>query len=291
VKIRLAERIGFCFGVKRAVAMAEQALKKNKKICSLGSIIHNSQVVEDLAAQGLRVIKDVSDIRKSDGCGAVVISSHGISPKIARQIKKKGVKIIDTTCPFVLNAQRIASALGKEGYNAIIVGDAGHPEVKALVDFAPRDTVVVRNKTEARALAFKKDAKISVLSQTTQSTENFLAVVQELLEKRPRELRVFNTICNDAEERQRLARELAPKVDLMLIVGGKHSANTNRLYEVCKKVLNNSHLIEAEREVRTVWFKDVRTVGITSGASTPDRGVQKVVRAVSSAYSKQRTTQ
>jgi 4-hydroxy-3-methylbut-2-enyl diphosphate reductase len=278
LKIALADRIGFCFGVKRAVKMAERALKSNKKIYSLGSIIHNKQVVEDLAKRGLKVISDISAI-SGDGA-VVVISSHGISPKVAKRIRRKGIRMIDTTCPFVLNAQKIARSLARECYSAIIVGDLNHPEVKALVDFAPKGAVVVKDRVEAATLNSGKSARISVLSQTTQSQANFQDVVKAILEKRPKELRVCNTICNDAEERQRLARELASRVGLMLIIGGRHSANTRRLYEVCRKTLKNTHLIETEKELREAWFTNVRSVGIASGASTPDWVVQKVVRRV-----------
>jgi len=296
LKVVLADRIGFCFGVKRAVNMAEAALKSNKKIYSapearngrafrrnaqtysLGSIIHNKQVVEGLARKGLKVIRDVG---AAHGTGAaVVISSHGISPKVATRIRRKGLKVIDTTCPFVLNAQRIARRLANEGYKAVIVGDANHPEVKALVDFAPKGAVVVKDRVEAATLKFGKDAKISVLSQTTQSSANFLDVVKAILEKRPKELKVCNTICNDAEERQRLACELASHVGLMLVIGGKHSANTRRLYEVCRRALRNTHLVESSLELKKAWFKSVRSVGIASGASTPDWVVQQVVGAI-----------
>lgn len=278
MKVRLAERIGFCFGVKRAVKMAEAALKSNKKIYSLGSIIHNKQVVEDLAKRGLKVVSDVSAV---SGPGAVVvISSHGISPKVANEIRRKGIRMIDTTCPFVLNAQRIARSLAREGYSAIIVGDSKHPEVKALVDFAPKGAVVVKDRVGAATLKLGKHARISVLSQTTQSSANFLDVVKTILEKRPKELRVCNTICNDAEERQRRACELASQVGLMLVIGGRHSANTRRLYEVCRKTLKNTHLIETEKELKRAWFSKVRSVGIASGASTPDWVVQQVVKSV-----------
>lgn len=282
MKVTRARRIGFCFGVKRAVAMAERAIGAHRKICSLGSIIHNKQVVDDLARRGLAVVKSVDGIRN----GAVLISSHGISPKIARQIRRKGLKIVDTTCPFVLNAQRIAQRLGEEGYAVVIVGDAKHPEVRALVDFAPKGATVVRDRAEARALRLRKDARVSVISQTTQSTANFLEAVKAIIEKKPKELRVFNTICSDAEDRQRLARSLAARVDLMLVIGGRHSANTKRLYEVCKEVLDNTRLIETEDEVERAWFRKVRSVGITSGASTPDWVVDKVALAVTAARSK-----
>ena len=278
MKVVLADRTGFCFVVKRAIEMAEAALRNNRNIYSLGSIIHNRQVVEGLAKKGLKVIKDVGAARGKGA--AVVISSHGISPKVAARIRRKGLRVIDTTCPFVLNAQRIAKRLAGEGYKAIIVGDAKHPEVRALVDFAPKGAKVVKDRVEAATLKFGKDARISVLSQTTQSPANFLDVVKAILEKRPRELRVCNTICNDAGERQRSASELASRVDLMLVIGGRHSANTRRLYEVCRKALKNTRLIETEDELRKAWFRSVRSVGIASGASTPDWAVQQVVDAM-----------
>ena len=277
MKVVLADRTGFCFGVRRAVSMAQSAIKNNGKIYSLGSIIHNAQVVEDLERKGLKVIKDLASAKRGE---AIVISSHGISPKIAGKIRRKGLKIIDTTCPFVLNAQRIANGLARDGYSAIIVGDANHPEVKALIDFAPKGAKVVKDRAEAAALDLGRSTRISVLSQTTQSSENFLDVVKTILQKRPKELKVCNTICNDAEERQRLARELASKVGLMLVVGGRHSANTRRLYEVCRKTLKNTHLIETGKELERAWFRSVGSVGITSGASTPDRAVQQVVSAI-----------
>ncbi len=255
--------------------MAEKALKRNKDIYSLGSIIHNEQVVKDLARKGLKVIKDIKGIKS----GTVVISSHGISPKVAGDIAKRGIKIIDTTCPFVLNAQRIAKKISDEGYVTVIVGDANHPEVKALVDFVSGGSkvFVVKDKSQAKALKFRPGEKISVISQTTQSPDNFIDVVRAILDKRPKEARIFNTICRDAEERQALAKALAKEAGLMLIIGGRHSANTRRLFEVCRKISKKSYLIETERELNKSWLKTKQTVGITSGASTPDWVVKKVV--------------
>jgi len=276
VKVRLAKKIGFCFGVKRAVEMAEAALKSKGPIYSLGSIIHNQQVVEDLSKKGLKVVKDVRKIKS----GVVVISSHGISPVVSKSIAKRGIKLIDTTCPFVLNAQRIARSLSDASYNVIIVGDAVHPEIKALVDFVSTDVFVVKGESEARALEIDASEKFIILAQTTQSTDNFLDVVRAVSEKKPKELRIFNTICRDAEERQEAARLLAGSVDAMFVVGGKSSANTKRLFEVCKKILNNSHLVETEKDLRKRWLDGARTVGVTSGASTPDWIVKRVVNKI-----------
>ncbi len=276
MRIILAEKTGFCFGVKRAVAMAQGALAKNRSIRSLGSIIHNKQVVESLSRKGLEVVRDIDDVKE----GAVVISSHGISPKVAARIAGRGIKIIDTTCPFVMAAQKIARSLNDEGYTVIIVGDARHPEVRALVDFVPKRVFVVKDGSQTRNLKLKSGERVSVISQTTQSMANFLDVVKAIAQHAPKELRVFNTICKDAEDRQDRARDLARRVDLMLIIGGKDSANTKRLLEVCQKILRNSHLIETEEDLKADWFLSARTVGVTSGASTPDWAVERVVAKI-----------
>ncbi len=291
MSIRLAKKVGFCFGVKRAVEMAEEVLKKESKAYSLGSIIHNKEVVEGLSRKGLKVISGINDI--TSGC--VVISSHGISPDVSREISKRSLKLVDTTCPFVSNAQKMARHLSTAGYRIVIVGDTNHPEVKALVDFARfargircsqtkanfagKKAIVVKNPKGVKRLHLKPNEKIGVLSQTTQSMDNFLDVIRAIIEAKPRELRVYNTICKDADERQGAARSLARNVDLMLIVGGRHSANTKRLFDVCKKILDQSYLIETEKDLDNAWFKKALTVGITSGASTPDWLVRCVVDA------------
>jgi len=272
MSIKLAKKTGFCFGVKRAIGMAESELRKRGPMCSLGSIIHNKQVVDRLAVKGLKVIGSVDEMTGK----TLLISSHGLSPKVKKNILKKAIAVVDTTCPFVLTAQRIAGELGAEGYTVIIVGDANHPEVKALVDFVSGEVFVVRDAREAGSLKIKQNAKISVISQTTQSTSNFIKVVKAILGFGPKELRVFNTICKDAEERQEYAKDLAATVDLMLIVGGRHSANTRRLLEVCREVLNKSYLVETEDEIAKEWFKNVKDVGIASGASTPGWIIKKV---------------
>lgn len=278
MRIRLAERIGFCFGVKRAIDLAESILKKGGNIYSLGSIIHNREVVGKLSDRGLKVVDGIGRIRS----GTVVISSHGLSPRVVARLKKMPVRIADTTCPFVLNAQRIAGRLSSEGYGVIIVGDVKHPEVRALLDFASGKAVVIRDGRSARGFRIPENSRISVISQTTQSMDNFIGVINELLAKRPKEMRVFNTICGDAEYRQDAAKRLAKNVDVMLVVGGRHSANTRRLYEVCRNIPARTYLIENERGIRPGWFRKAKDVGITSGASTPDWVIEKVVSALKS---------
>lgn len=276
--VKLAKKVGFCFGVKRAIDMAEEVIKKEKRAYSLGSIIHNRQVVEELSNRGLKVIDDIGRVKG----GCIVISSHGIGPGKTEEIRKRYLKLVDTTCPFVRNAQDMAKGLSKAGYRIIIVGDANHPEVRALVDFSGKRTSVVKDAKGVLALNVKPKEKIGVLSQTTQAMDNFLPVIRQVIELKPSELRVFNTICADAEDRQQAAKELARDVDLMLIVGGINSANTRRLLDVCKKILKDSYLIETHKDIKDVWFKRVDAVGITSGASTPDWIVKDVADAVRS---------
>ena len=283
-QIKVTKKTGFCFGVRRAVTMAEDALDKYKSICSLGSIIHNRQVVDNLSRMGLKVVKDIRKMKKGT---AIVISSHGLSPRILKDISKRGIKVIDTTCPFVVKAQKITRHLTQDGYKVVIVGDVDHPEVKALVDIAPKKVIVVRDKLEAGAIRFNKNDRVGIISQTTQSTSDFLDVVKAMSENGPKEIRIINTICNDAEERQRLAKALAKRVDLMLIIGGKMSANTRRLFEVCKKILRNSHLVETEKDLKPNWLKKSSLVGLTSGASTPDWVIRRVIERINLKLKKQ----
>lgn len=277
-RVILAKGTGFCFGVKRAIEMAEAALEKKGPIYSLGSIIHNRQVVRDLASRGLKVLKGIGRVKS----GTVIISSHGVSPKTKRGLIKRGLKVIDTTCPFVKKAQEIARNLARSGYTVVIVGDRKHPEVKALVDFAGEKAFVVRNTKEAAKVRVGEGDRLSLISQTTQSADNFLAIARRLAKKKPKEFKVFKTICRDAGQRQDAAKRLVGSVDVMLIVGGANSANTRRLFEVCKRVSRNSHLVETEVDLRKAWFRRCSSVGIASGASTPDWIVKRVVDRVSS---------
>ena len=284
--IKLAKKVGFCFGVRRAVEMAEDVLKKGESVYSLGSIIHNAQVVKGLSARGLKVIKRIDDAK----FGYIVISSHGISPYVADEIFRRSLKLVDTTCPFVRNAQKKARSLSEAGYRIVILGDANHPEVKALVDFAGRRALVVKDANDVKRLHLKPNKRIGVLSQTTQSMDNFLGVVKEIIESKPKDLKVFNTICKDAQERQAAARNLAREVDVMLIVGGRQSANTKRLLEVCRSIRKNSYLVETEKDLKSFWFQKAYAVGITSGASTPDWVVRRVTDEVKNRPLRRRTT-
>jgi 4-hydroxy-3-methylbut-2-enyl diphosphate reductase len=272
MKVRLAKRIGFCFGVKRAIKMAEKALDQHGRVYSLGSIIHNRQVVERLWRKGLKIAKSLDGVPKGS---AVLVSSHGAPPEIFEKIKTMGLNLIDTTCPFVSNAQRVAGQMAREAYLVVIVGQRLHPEVRALVGFAGGRAIVVKDRQEASKKSIRS-GRVAVISQTTQTMANYTEVVEVLVKKRPQEIRIFNTICNDTGKRQEAASALSRIVDAMVIIGGRHSANTNRLFEVCRR-LNNSYLVETDADIRPRWFRGKRTIGIASGASTPGWVIEKVI--------------
>jgi len=267
MKIEIAQCSGFCFGVKRAIGIAQQALTKNKgtPVYSLGHIIHNSQVAEELSKQGLESVKGLGNIKE----GVVVVSSHGASPEVFEEIRRKGLDVIDATCPYVMSAQKMVKSLSDEGYTVIILGDSQHPEVKSLVGFARQKAIVIKDDAELRK-AHIPSKKIGLVSQTTQSAENYFKVISEILKKEFLEVRIFNTICSDTTKRQDSAARLARDVDAMIIVGGKMSANTRRLFEICSHICKDTYHIETAQDLSPEWFEDKECVGIASGASTPD---------------------
>ncbi|MFH1791243.1 MAG: 4-hydroxy-3-methylbut-2-enyl diphosphate reductase [Candidatus Omnitrophota bacterium] len=269
LRVFVAGHSGFCFGVKRAVRITNEKLKSTDNIYSLGPLIHNNWVVRDLSRQGLKVVKDI----KAACRGAfIVIPSHGMDPR--KRMEHKGVSFVDATCPFVFKAQALVKDLVKSGYEVLILGDKDHPEVKGLMGISENRAKVIDGEKGAAAYAAGRE-RVALVSQTTQSLANFARTSGRLIEKGPKELRVFNTICRDVIERQKEARNLARKVDLMLVIGGRNSANTKRLAEVCAAFTNVRH-IQSESEIETRWFKAVKTVGIVTGASTPGSFIKKV---------------
>lgn len=273
MNIEIAEGIGFCFGVKRAIRMAQEALEKNNatQVYSLGHIIHNNQVVEELLKEGLRPVQNLDGIDR----GVVVISSHGASPEIMQQIKAKGLELVDATCPYVTSAQNIVKSLGKDGYSIVILGDSRHPEVKSLCGFADGRAAVIRDEGDVEKTELPSK-RIGVVSQTTQSPENYYRVICAICKKEFQEIRAYNTICNDTHVRQQAAAKLARNADVMIIVGGRNSANTKRLYEICSGICADSYHIETADELRKEWFGRKCHVGITSGASTPEEIIKSV---------------
>jgi len=275
MQVKVASHSGFCFGVKRAINIAERSLKGSRykgNIYSLGPIIHNPQVVNELSKKGLAVIKNTDNIKK----GTVIISSHGAPRESVKKIRGKRIKLIDATCPFVKHAHNIVKDLKKQGYKIIIIGDETHPEVRALLSLAENPlTLTLSPKGKG-----KSKRKIGVVSQTTQNKDNYIKGILDILKADFSEVRIFNTICSDTAHRQTLAHGLLSECDVMIVVGGKNSANTRRLYQICKESGVNSYHIEKDIELKRRYFKGKRRAGVVSGASTPDAMVKKVVKKI-----------
>ena len=276
MKVILAENAGFCFGVKRAMKLAfESARNSDLPIYSLGPLIHNPQQVEILSQKGVHEISDLESLKSDD---VLIIRSHGTTPSILDFAKAKGLKIVDATCPFVVNAQKLAQELNSEGYQVIIVGEGDHPEVVGIMGFTKNEAWVIDKASTIQNLPKKN--RIGVVAQTTQSFENFREVVSALLEKCD-ELKVFNTICHATTQRQESAIKLAKRVDLMIVIGGHNSANTNRLTSLCKQYVTTYH-IETADEIDKSWFDGIEIVGVTAGASTPEWIVDDVIEKLTS---------
>ncbi len=275
MKITIAENAGFCYGVMRAIKMANDAIKEHKQIYSFGPIIHNPQVVEEYEKKGLKVLENIDEAD-----APILIRSHGVPPETYSKIRDKKIKYIDATCPFVKEAQDYARELYLAGYKVVIFGDKNHPEVKAHLGYADYKAYVVNSVEEARKIA---GDKIGVISQTTQSIERFSMVVAEL-SKHTKELKVYNTICDATEKRQKSAMQLAKISDIMIVIGGKNSANTRKLYEICKQYCRRVYHIETEDEIDVKWFTDNDRIGITAGASTPSYMIDRVYNKIVGKY-------
>jgi len=264
VEIILAKSAGFCFGVKRAVNMAFQAANASDSICSIGPLIHSPQLVAKLEAEGIRVVDSVDHIKEK----TAIIRSHGITRDEEMQLSLQQLEIVDATCPFVKKAQHYVALLGDENYAVVIVGEQEHPEVQGIVSYADTaDTWVVANVEQAREIPVQR--KIGLVAQTTQSFENFSDIVAVLLNK-CKELRIFNTICDATAVRQEEARSIASKVELMLVIGGRNSANTTRLASICAEIQPKTYHIETAAGIEPHWIDQISTIGITAGASTPE---------------------
>lgn len=273
MKVVLAKRAGFCFGVKRATQMAFEAAGKDKKTFTLGPIIHSPQVVSKLEGMGVKVINNLNCMDS----GTIIIRSHGVASGEIDDALEKKLEIVDATCPFVKKAQEHVKSLSESGYGVIVVGDADHPEVQGIVSYGGDKVFVVGSEEEVKKLP--KMSKIGVVAQTTQSFENLKNVVSGCLQ-RSGEIRVFNTICDATAVRQEEAKELAGEVDCMLVVGGFNSANTRRLAEVCIELQPRTHHIETAAEIKSVWFEGVESVGVTAGASTPKWIIDEVMSKI-----------
>ncbi len=275
VEILLAKDMGFCWGVRRAIDIMERAAQEKGEIISVGPIVHNPQVVEELRAKGIRM-----DVRPDDDSKPVAITAHGVAPGVLEEVRSTGAEIIDGTCPIVTRSQRWARKMAESGFTVLVFGDPEHREVKGVLGWAGSKAIAIR---DGEPLPKDLPSRLAVISQTTQSPERFSAFVARLMQDRVgeiSELRLVNTLCNVTSSQQAAARELALEVDLMLVVGGKSSANTRHLLEVCEEEGARAYHVETAQELEPQWFRNVDRVGVTAGASTPDSAVEAVVQRV-----------
>ncbi len=286
MNIIVAPSAGFCFGVKRAVKMAVDASKTCKlseKLNTLGPIIHNPQVVKSLEEKGVYPVDTIED----NGYNTIIIRSHGVKSDIMERLKSKGVKTIDATCPFVKQAQNYITMAALDGYFIIMVGDKNHPEVQSVISFADKNRFLIINGLDDLK-NIPVSEKLALISQTTQDVNFYNSVINEIFKIAKKEIVVFNTICDATKLKQDESKVLASNVDVMIVVGGYNSANTNKLKNICAAIQKNTYHIETEKEVNPEWFINADMVGITAGASTPDWIIEKVVNTIRQLDDKQK---
>ena len=279
MKVTTAKTAGFCFGVKRAVEKVyEQVENFQGKVYTYGPIIHNEQGVADLESKGVTVLNSEEELRKLHE-GAVVIRSHGVSRLICQLIEEQGLTLIDATCPFVKKIHGIVERESRDGKQIIIVGNDNHPEVEGIKGWCHTPAIVISHEEEAENISLEPGIKLCIVSQTTFNYNKFQELV-EILGKKSYDRIVINTICNATQERQTEARRLAASVDAMIVIGGKHSSNTQKLYEICKSECKNTYYIQTLVDLETKPFQSISHVGITAGASTPNNIIEEVQKHV-----------
>ena len=269
----LAKTAGFCFGVRRAVDMA-YGIAGRDKVYTYGPIIHNETVVEDLEAKGVKVVHSIEEAAALAG-GTMIIRSHGVSKEEIDLLKQMGFDIVDATCPFVKKIHHIVEKYSEQGYGIIIIGSADHPEVQAISGWCKEPPVIIESEEEAREFKTDPDKKLCLVSQTTFNYNKFQLLV-EIISKKGYDIRCLNTICNATEERQSEAREIAGRVDAMIVIGGRQSSNTQKLYDICKNECKNTYYIQTLVDLDLKTFESIGNVGITAGASTPNNIIEEV---------------
>ncbi len=282
MEVIVAKTAGFCFGVRRAVDQVYEQIEHGQgPIYTLGPIIHNEEVVKDLEEKGVVVLED-SDSLEQIGQGTVIIRSHGVGRQVYDQIKSQGLHLADATCPFVKKIHRIVEEQNRQGRRVIIIGDSAHPEVEGIRGWGDDRTLTVKNEKEMEALPDLRGEKLCIVSQTTYNYNKFKDLVEKFSEK-GYDILVINTICNATQERQVEAERIASQVEAMVVIGGKNSSNTRKLYEICRKECRNTYYIQTVGDLNPESVSSVRSVGITAGASTPKNIIEEVhtnVRAI-----------
>ena len=275
MEVIVAKTAGFCFGVKRAVEQVyEQIEKAERPVYTFGPIIHNEQVVEDLAQKGVRVI-DTEEELETVRDAIVIIRSHGVGKHIYDLLERNGVTVVDATCPFVKKIHRIVQEQQAAGRRVIIVGNPDHPEVQGIRGWGDEGTLVVENADQIENLPVSTKDKLCVVAQTTFNYNKFQDLVEKF-EKKGYDILVLNTICNATQERQVEARQIASQVDVMIVIGGRNSSNTQKLYEICRRECKETYYIQTLKDFKPEKAGSVRSVGITAGASTPNQIIEEV---------------
>ncbi|MDT4368932.1 4-hydroxy-3-methylbut-2-enyl diphosphate reductase [Blautia faecis] len=281
MEVKVAKTAGFCFGVQRAVDKVYELIGScPDRLFTLGPIIHNEEVVNDLEKKGVRVASE-DDLRTLPEGSTVVIRSHGVGKKVYDHLEEYGLSYVDVTCPFVLKIHRIVEKESRAGAHIVIIGDPDHPEVVGICGWCMGPYTVIRTEQDALDFVFPADKSICIVSQTTFNYNKFKDLVEILSKKRYDNtvlniLNILNTICNATEERQREAKSIAGEVDTMLVVGGRHSSNTQKLFEICKKECENTYYIQTPVDLDSDMFQCSSYVGITAGASTPKKIIEEV---------------
>ncbi|WP_152183570.1 4-hydroxy-3-methylbut-2-enyl diphosphate reductase [Sulfurimonas indica] len=271
MKIELAESYGFCFGVKRAIKIAEE----NRNAATYGPLIHNSKEIARLDSDyKVGLVEDFTTFQPGD---KAIVRTHGIVKDELKALKESGVDVVDATCPFVTKPQEITQEMSEAGYSVVIFGDEKHPEIKGVKSYATHGAVVVTEVEDLEEL--KLHERIALIAQTTRKVEDYMKIANYLI-PRYKEVRVFNTICNATFENQDAARKLSKRADVMIIIGGKNSSNTKQLFNIAHENCPDSYHIEDENEIDMSWFEGKELCGISAGASTPDWIIQNVVDAI-----------
>jgi 4-hydroxy-3-methylbut-2-enyl diphosphate reductase len=272
VKITVAKSAGFCFGVKRALNIAYETLRRNKNVYALGDIVHNEDVAEKLRKAGLRQIKKL----KPGASKIFLIRAHGSSLDIINKARRLGYKIVDATCPMVKEIHKICRSAEGSGYKIIVIGDKKHDEVCGIIGQLKNPALVIENAQDIRRQKLKKILRACAVAQSTQNLEKVLGIIK-LIKPHLKELRFFNTICRPTRLKQEEIKSMPLKNEIMIIIGSKTSANTKRLYEISKSLNDKSYWVRSKKDLKPAWFKGVTTVGITAGASTPDETTAQII--------------
>ena len=281
MEIIIAKNSGLCYGVRRALKIAKETRqKKTGKVYTLGDLIHNPQVIADLKDQGIQSVTNLDDFNE----GWVIIRSHGVSPDTYELLEKKDVQIVDATCPIVKKIQKLVEMLAQQKEEIIIVGNREHPEIKGLIGFSRGKGIIIENEAQVKRLPRKK--KRAVLAQSTQDLYLLEKIVAALIEK-TEELKVYNTICHSTQTRQKSTSKLASCVDTLFIVGGKNSSNTNKLFQISKRILPNTYFIERADQINFEMLKGSQKIGLSGGASTPPEAIQEAVDKIKASFKHQ----